>query len=72
VARYLHGSAVIVGLLQFAVFIWQVRWMRRNVEIAEKSANAAKESAGAASATVALMRRTARKQLRARVLRRKC
>jgi len=61
------AALVLVGLLQFGVFFWQVKWMRRNVEIAEKSADAARQSANAASATVALMGKTTRKELRARV-----
>jgi hypothetical protein len=27
------AALVLVGLLQFGVFFWQVKWMRRNVEI---------------------------------------
>ncbi len=61
------GALVIVGVLQFFVFIWQARWMRENVKVAKQSADAARESASAATASVALMRTTSRKQLRARV-----
>jgi hypothetical protein len=58
---------VIVGILQFIVFRRQEKWMRDAVGIAQKSASAAQDGAKAAAETVALMRETSEKELRARV-----
>ena len=60
-------ALVIVGSLQWLAMRHQEHWMRENVRIADVSANAAKAGAEAATATVEVMKRTARRQLRARV-----
>jgi len=61
------GALVIVGFLQYYAMRHQEIWMQKNVALAEKIANAARDSAEAASATVRLMRRYTRRQMRARV-----
>lgn len=68
------GALVVVGFLQFIAMRRQGSWMRRSVDVAGRSADAATTSAKAAmasaeaaAATVKHLRRTARKELRARV-----
>jgi hypothetical protein len=61
------GALVLVGFLQYYAMRHQEIWMQRNVALAEKTATAARDSAEAATATVRLMRRYTRRQMRARV-----
>jgi hypothetical protein len=61
------AALVIVGILQYRVFRAQEKRMEETVDLAQKSADAAKDSAKAAAETVELMRATSEKELRARV-----
>ena len=53
------AALALVGLLQFITFVRQIKWMRQNVKIAEKGAQAAADSARAAIANVEIAEKTA-------------
>jgi hypothetical protein len=60
-----NGALVVVVFLQWIWMVRQEKWMRKNIEIAQKAADAAKESAEVAQTTVKTMEDTAERQLRA-------